>query len=340
MRKRAAISKARSLLNDAIVNLDRRLNIVVNRTLSQNKANKFLHFIFKASDVEPSISKTLSTTLKSMRMAAVVAMLELYNFNSLSKTHPNLKQNEYFSTLKASAGFALAAASVELMAMVTAAFKGMRNVVFSIGKALSGVLGGIASFLLIFNDIDKFNKSDKKRHSTSLKVLLSVKIVTLFITGSASILIGFSYHFIWFRRFLTTRFTFWMIKMLGKGVGVQKIASISGLRLVLWRFGGLVGLIAMALDFAVTMLSDDNLETWLKRCALRTDKYLMPHNKSHIYQTPQQQTTAFETEVLKDMFDINKNESQANNNTNYTIDIDEALALIEQDMDERGFLNG
>jgi hypothetical protein len=38
------------------------------------------------------------------------------------------------------------------------------------------------------------------------------------------------------------------------------------------------------------------------------------------------------------MFDINKNESQANNNTNYTID--EALALIEQDMDETGFLNG
>jgi hypothetical protein len=34
------------------------------------------------------------------------------------------------------------------------------------------------------------------------------------------------------------------------------------------------------------------------------------------------------------------NESQVNNNTNYTIDIDEALALIEQDMDERGFLNG
>lgn len=193
---------------------------------------------------------------------------------------------------------------------------------------------------MILNEINQLGENDKKRHSTSLKLLLGVKIVALFITGSASILIGFSYHFIWFRRFLTTRFTFWMIKMLGKGVGVQKIASICGLRLVLWRFGGLVGLIAMILDFAVTMLSDDNLETWLKRCSLRTDKYLMPHNKSHIYQTPQQQTTAFETEVLKDMFDINKNESQTNNNTNYTIDIDEALALIEQDMDAKGFLNG
>lgn len=223
------------------------------------------------------------------------------------------------------------------MAMVTAAFKGMRNVVFSIGKALSG---GIASFLLILNEINQLGESDKKRHSTTLKVLLRAKIVTLFVIVSASTLIGFSYHFIWFRRFLTTRFTFWMIKMLGKGVGVQKIASISGLLLVLWMFGGLVGLIAMVLDFAITMLSDDNLETWLKRCALRTDKYLMPHNKSHIYQTPQQQTTAFETEVLKDMFDINKNDSQANNNTNYIIDIDEALALIEQDVDERGFLNG
>lgn len=150
LRKRAAISKARSLLNDAIVNLDRRLNIVVNRTLSQNKANKFLHFIFKASDAELGISKNLSTTLKFMRMTAVVAMLELYNFNSLSKTHPNLKQNEYFSTLKASAGFALAAASIELMAMVTASLKGMRNVVFSIGKALSGVLGGDCIFSIDF----------------------------------------------------------------------------------------------------------------------------------------------------------------------------------------------
>ena len=111
--------------------------------------------------------------------------------------------------------------------------------------------------------------------------------------------------------------------------------NILHFQLVLWRFAGLAGLVVMILDFAVTMLSDDNLETWLKRCALRSDKYLMPHNKSHIYQTPQQQTTAFETEGLKDMFDINKNESQANNNTNYTIDIDEALALIEQDMDER-----
>jgi hypothetical protein len=40
------------------------------------------------------------------------------------------------------------------------------------------------------------------------------------------------------------------------------------------------------------------------------------------------------------MFDINLNQPQVNTKTSDTIDIEEALALIEQDMDERGFLNG
>lgn len=337
LRKRMAINKARSLLNDAVANLDKRLNILFNRTLSQSKAKKYLYFILKASDAEPGISKTLSTSLKSMRMAAVVAMLELYNFTSLSKTHPNLEQDDYYLTLKTSAGFALAAACVELMAMVTAVTKGMENLVFSLGKALSGVLGGIASFWLISGSFNQYNESEEKRYSISLKVLLFSKMVTLFVMGINTTLIGCSYHFIWCRRFLTTRATFWMIKMLGKGVGV-KIASISALRLVLWRFTGWLGIGIMLIDFAIGKLSDDNLETWLKRCALRTDKYLMPHNKSHIYKTPEEQTSAYEKDVLKDMFGIKDNKAQANNIT-YAINIDEALALIEQDMDDRGFLH-
>ena len=234
---------------------------------------------------------------------------------------------------------ALAAASVELMAMVTASLKGMKNVVFSIGKALSGVLGGISAHYMANMSFLKAEEEESKGNY-GVKNLLKVSGYLYNTVSLLTILAASSYHIVWCRRFLTTRATFWVIKMLGKGVGVQKIASMAALRLALWRFAGLVGLVVMVLDFAVTMLSDDNLETWLKRCALRADKYLMPHNKSHIYQTPQQQTIAFETEELKDMFDINKNESQANNNTNYTIDIDEALALIEQDMDERGFLNG
>ncbi|OCG61707.1 hypothetical protein A9G48_09810 [Gilliamella sp. wkB18] len=339
LRKRAAISKARSLLNDAIASLDRRLNVIVNRTLSQNKANKFLHFIFKASDVEPGISKTLSTTLKSMRMAAVVAMLELYNFNSLSKTHPNLKQNEYFSTLKASAGFALAAASMELMAMVTAVFKGVKSVFYSVGKALSGILGGISAYFMASGAGLKAEEEEEKGNY-GLSRIIFVSAILQGGIGLLTTMATFSYHFVWCRRFLTNRTVFGIIQFLAKNIGMKKIASMVALRLFLWRFAGLLGLIIMVLDFVVDLLSDDNLETWLKRCALRTNKYLMPHNKSHIYQTPQQQTEAFEKEVLNDMFDINKNESQANNNTNYTIDIDEALALIEQDMDERGFLNG
>ena len=338
LRKRMAINKARTLLNDAVANLDKRLNILFNRTLSQNKANKFLHFILKASDAEPGISNTLSTTLKSMRMAAVVAILELYNFTSLSKTHPNLDENDYYSTLKISAGFALAAACVELMAMVTAATKGMENLVFSLGKTLSGILGGIASFWLIANDVMQIMGINEKSNSGSLKALLEVRILMLTLLGSACTLVGLSYHFIWCREFLTTKAMIKIFEFLGKGVGVKKVASIAAMRLVLWRIAGLVGLIIMVIDFTIDKLSDDNLETWLKRCALRTDKYLMPHNKSHIYKTPEQQASAFENEVLKDMFGIKDNKAQANNIT-YTINIDEALALIEQDMDNRGFLH-
>lgn len=236
----------------------------------------------------------------------------------------------------------LAAASIELMAMVTAVFKGMKNVFYSVGKTLSGILGGIASCLLIPNEYDRFiEKSSDQNHSTILKSLLGVKIVALFLTGTITPLIGLSYHVVWCRQFLTTRATFWMIRMLGKKVGVQKMASMAALRLALWRIVGLLGVIIMGLDIAVTLLSDDNLETWLKRCALRTNKYLMPHNKIRIYQTSQQQTEAFEKEVLNGMFDINANPPKVNNKASRDndIDIDEALALIEQDMDEREFLD-
>jgi hypothetical protein len=339
LRKRGAISKARSLLNDAIVSLDRRLNIIVNRTLSQNKANKFLHFIFKASDAEPGISKNLSTSLKSMRMAAVVAMLELYNYHSLSKIHPNLERNDYFSTLKTSASFALAAASMELMAMVTAVFKGVKSVFYSVGKALSGILGGISAYFMASGARLKAEEEEEKGNY-GLSRIIFVSAILQGGIGLFTTMATFSYHFVWCRRFLTNRTVFGIIQFLAKSIGMKKIASMVALRLFLWRFAGLLGLIIMVLDFVVDLLSDDNLETWLKRCALRTNKYLMPHNKIHIYKTPQQQTKAFEKEVLNDMFDINSNQPQVNTKTSDTIDIEEALALIEQDMDERGFLNG
>lgn len=340
MRKRAAIEKGRLLLNDAVVNLERRVNIFFNRTISQNKANKFLHFIYKASDAEPGISKNLSHSLKSMRIAGVVAMLELYNFTSLSKTYPNLEKNEYFSALKTSAGFALAAASFELMAMVTAVSKGVKNVIFSLGKALSGVLGGIAQFLLIYQTKEEFSQSDEtSRHSTSLKFLLGAKIAGLLLIGSSSILIGSSYHYIWCRSFLTNKTLLSTVNSVRKIFRLKKISSAAAMRLFLFRLSGIVGVLLIVLDIGIYLLTDDNLETWLKRCALRTDKYLMPHNKAHIYQTPEQQTAAFNKDVLKDMFNIENNEKLTHDES-YTIDISEALALIEQDLDERGFLNG
>ena len=67
----------------------------------------------------------------------------------------------------------------------------------------------------------------------------------------------------------------------------------------------------------------------------------MPHNKFKIYQTPEQQSSAYQDDVLKDMFNID-DESQTNNNqvnkeNSNGIDVDEALALIEQDLHKRGF---
>ena len=346
---RMAVNKARTLLNDAIVSLDRRLNILFNRTLSQDKANKVFHFIFKASDADPGISKTLSRSLKSMRMSAVVAMFELYNFNSISKTNPNLEQDEFYSNLKTSAGFALAAASFELMAMITAVSKGMRNVFFSLGKALSGVLGGIASFCMIPIASNKFNESEK----LSLTLLYGSKILFLFLLSGATALAGLSYHFVWCRNFLTSKMMLAIFEKVGKRVGVKKVASIAAVRLVLMRSAGWIGLALMVFDFAIDYFSDDNFETWLKRCALRTDKYLMPHNKFKIYQTPEQQSSAYQNDVLKDMFNIddkpptdnnqssedNTDNNQANKDNTNTIDVDEALALIEQDLHKRGFLH-
>ncbi|MCX8701424.1 hypothetical protein J3U11_10115 [Gilliamella sp. B2840] len=336
---RMTVNKARTLLNDAIVSLDRRLNILFNRTLSQDKANKVFHFIFKASDADSGISKTLSRSLKSMRMSAVVAMLELYNFNSISKTNPNLEQDEFYSNLKTSAGFALAAASVELMAMITAVSKGMRNVFFSLGKALSGVLGGIASFCLIPIDYYKLRESD----SIFLKILFALDGFSLFSIGLASVLVGASYHFVWCRNFLTSKTMLSILKFVGHRVGVKEVASIAAARLVLMRSAGWIGLALMVFGFTIDYFSDDNFETWLKRCALRTDKYLMPHNKAKIYQLPEQQSAAFKNDVLKEMFNIDDeaqtNNNQANKDNTNAIDVDEALALIEQDLHKRGFLH-
>ncbi|MCX8728808.1 hypothetical protein J3U66_00255 [Gilliamella sp. B2969] len=336
---RMAVNKARTLLNDAIVNLDRRVNITFNRTLSQTKANKVFHFIFKASDADLGISKNLSTSLKSMRMSAVVAMFELYNFNSISKTNPNLEKDEFYSNLKTSAGFALAAASVELMAMITAVTKGMRNVFFSLGKALSGVLGGIASFLMIPIASNKLSESEK----ISLTTLYSFKIFLLILIGGATLLIGLSYRFVWCRSFLTSKMMLAIFEKVGKHIGVKKVASIVAVQLVLMRSAGWLGLALMVFDFAIDYFSDDNFETWLKRCALRTDKYLMPHNKFKIYQTPEQQSSAYQNDVLKDMFNIDDkpptDNNQANKDNTNSIDVDEALALIEQDLQKRGFIH-
>lgn len=298
LRTKAAVEKTRLLLNDAIARMDNKITLGVKRIFPQAKVNKLFYLGFKASEGDIGISKKMAGTLKSMRIAVVVAMLELYNFNSISKSNPSLDKDEWFSTLKMSAGFALASAGVEVLAMVTAVSKGTRNVIYGLGKALSGVLGGIAG-------------------------LLRVSAFTGFISGVSSTLAAFSYHFVWCRSLLTKPTMFAIIKRLGTAVFVRRIASFAALRMVLFRLAGLLGVITLVFDIVVLLVTDNNLETWLKRCALRTDKHLMPHNKKHIYKTPQEQRNAF-----------NQEESESNDAITFT----EALVLVGQDIDERGLL--
>ncbi|OCG13148.1 hypothetical protein A9G09_08090 [Gilliamella sp. wkB292] len=134
-----------------------------------------------------------------------------------------------------------------------------------------------------------------------------------------------------------------IFKKVGKHIGVKKVASFVAVRLVLMRSASWLGLVLMVFDFAIDYFSDDNFETWLKRCALRTDKYLMPHNKAKIYQNPEQQSSAYKDDVLKDMFNIDDeaqtNNNQANKDNTNGIGVDEALALIEQDLHKRVFLH-
>jgi len=320
-----------------MVRLDERITLAVKRIFPQAKVDRLFYLGFKATEGDVGVSKAMAGSLKSMRIAVVIAMFEIYNFNSISKSNPHLAKNEWYITLKLSASFALAAAGVEVMAMATAVIKGTRNVVFSLGKALSGALGGIASF---FTAIYSFQRAGEEMQKGNIKLgrLLYLSFGLGVLSGSSSILAALSYHFIWCRSLLTNRVMFVILKKLGTGVAVRKIASIAALRLVLWRFAGLIGLIILIIEVAVWWFSDDNLQTWLKRCALRVDKYLMPHNRSHIYQTPQQQTTAFNEEVLQDMFNLTNDENNKETEANPLITLADALALVEQDIDQRGLL--
>lgn len=391
LRTKAAIEKTRLLLNDAIARMDNKITLGVKRIFPQAKVNKLFYLGFKASEGDIGISKKMAGTLKSMRIAVVVAMLELYNFNSISKSNPSLDKDEWFSTLKMSAGFALASAGVEVLAMVTAVSKGTRNVIYGLGKALSGVLGGIASLFTTWHALDRADEAESNENN-GIARLLRTSAFTGFISGVSSTLAAFSYHFVWCRSLLTTRTMFAIIKRLGTAVFVRRIASFAALRMVLFRVAGLFGVISLVFEIVASLVTDNNLETWLKRCGLRTDKRLMLHNKIRIYKTPQEQRDAFNQEVLKDMFNIeipkesesndittqeqtdtsdqeesesnditsqqqtdtlNQEESESNDITpqqqtdtlnqeesesNDAITLTEALALVEQDIDERGLL--
>lgn len=372
LRTKAAVEKTRLLLNDAIARMDNKITLGVKRIFPQAKVNKLFYLGFKASEGDIGISKTMAGTLKSMRIAVVVAMLELYNFNSISKSNPSLDKDEWFSTLKMSAGFALASAGVEVLAMVTAVLKGTRNVVYSLGKALSGVLGGIASLFTAWHTSERADEA-KSKGNVSVVILLTISTYSGFFSGVFLTLATLSYHFIWCRSLLTTRAMFTILKFLGNGMFVRKIASIAALRMVLFRLSGVFGFIVLAIEILILFFTDNNLETWLKRCGLRTDKRLMLHNKIRIYKTPQEQRDAFNQEVLKDMFNVeNPKESESNDITpqqqtdnsdqeesesnditpqqqtdtlnqeesesNDAITLTEALALVEQDIDERGLL--
>lgn len=285
-----------------------------------------------------NIKPVKSGGTKDARIALLIGILEAYNWYHLKQQQQALGLDEFWTKQMIKSTLALTAITAEIVAQYTKVVQGNASAAFGNTKLLSGFLGMAVSF---WSGVERFKEADKEfeKGHTILATLNTINGIFYFVSGILSFRASLTYHIPWLRRAIIKKAAGRAISqaVIERAIAIQT-AKIMARRALYLAAGFWVGVILLLADVAISYIKDDELEDWLKYCALGK-KY----KDSSAYQHVEAQKLAF-ANVLESMFGIteaaliNNQSDVADESTNSdenaltTFNEYDALLLISQDL--------
>jgi hypothetical protein len=266
------IKDLRNSLNQVIKDIDQRFY----RQLVEieHVFKKALNITFKVFEDGTGINvNRKQLQFRSVRLAFLVGAFEIYNWQYVMDKKPNLFANDSDILMeKMIATSSLIAAAADITASVTKVLTG-RTSVFIYSKVTFGVFTGLVSFLMGAKMIKSIIQDGEFGSILSI-LLASVSSLSYFASGSAFSLMCMSYRYAWVQTFIEAKITPVAEKLAARFAhkGVQKAFNLFAMRTILFRFAGVVGIIALVLELLYDYFSDDEIQVWITYSALGVRK--------------------------------------------------------------------
>ncbi|MWN91323.1 hypothetical protein GQ597_11510 [Gilliamella sp. Pra-s65] len=266
------IKDLRNSLNQVIKDIDQRFH----RQLVEieHVFKKALNITFKVFEDGTGINvNRKQLQFRSVRLSFLVGAFEIYNWQYVMDKKPNLFANDSDIIMeKMIATSSLIAAAADITASVTKVLTG-RTSVFIYSKFTFGVFTGLVSFLMGAKMIKSIIQDGEFGSVLSI-FLASASSLSYFASGSAFSLMCMSYRYAWVQTFIEAKITPAAEKLAARFAkkGVQKAFDLFAMRTILFRFAGVVGIIALVLELLYDYFSDDEIQVWITYSALGVRK--------------------------------------------------------------------
>ena len=313
------------------------------------------------------ITPERSSGSKDARIAMLIGIFEAYNWYRLIQQQQELESDEFWTKEIIKSSLSLSAIATEIVAQYTKIARGKNSVAFGRTKVLSGIMGmAVSLWVTAERGIGAYE--ELKEGNITLAFLQMLSGAGYLTSGGLSLSASITYHNPWLRKVVTKQmeakykaslkggningtlsrtlkgeFSKKAVRKIVKQEVIKRAIAIQAAkmatkRVILLGTGFWLGVALLLLDVVISYVKDDELESWLKKCALG-EKY----KDSSAYQNIEQQKTKFE-KVLESMFGITKEalnsklsdpvDEPTNNDSHQSTAFNEydALLLISQDL--------
>ncbi|WP_294966239.1 T6SS effector BTH_I2691 family protein [uncultured Gilliamella sp.] len=266
-------AKAKQLIKQLRDNLNMTIKQLDGRFAEQlveldHMFKKNLNIVFKVfSDAATDRVTHSQIHLRSARLAFLVGAFEVYNWQYIMQKEPSLFASDSDILLeKAIASSSLAAAVADTIAYTIRARNRRAILGFRRAKVGFGVFTAFATFLTaaeaLKGSLDNFEYNNKWAGFTGLA---SFGMHTT--SGGLYLLYGLSYRYEWVQTLFKVKIRKFILRK-----SLQQAFNLVACRLLLFRFGGIIGVAAMFTYWVYELVADDDIQIHLKFSAIGLKK--------------------------------------------------------------------
>ncbi|WP_392562270.1 hypothetical protein RHO12_01935 [Orbus sturtevantii] len=307
------IKQLRESLNTAIKQLDGRF--VDNLVDIDQFFKKTLNLSFNVFSEATTAKITRNQLhLRSARLAFLVGAFEVYNWHYIMAKKPSLFASDSDIAMEQLiATSSLVATTSDFVAYSIRAVRGKTTTSFAYAKVSFGVFSGLIGFFsgikMAGGTIDHFKRGNYVAGTFGL--LSSTAYLT---SGGLNIMLGLSYRYEWVVTFFEKRAQNYIVSQ-----GVQKAFNLFALRVVLFRFAGILGITALVIELLYDYFADNEIQVWLSYSALG------------IYKQEQKFTTSFSQAQAFEEIEMLKAVIEEKTNINLSELEKQAIEKLQQD---------